>query len=101
MPELKIPSEALALVHQNAKLLDIREPEEFLRDHIEGAMNVPLSGLDNPPHFKEDIVIMCQSGRRTGEHNYPLFRKMSSGKIYILKGGLNAWNAEKLTKNLA
>ncbi len=34
-----------ALGEANAALVDVREPEEFARGHIEGAMNLPLSQL--------------------------------------------------------
>jgi NADPH-dependent 2,4-dienoyl-CoA reductase/sulfur reductase-like enzyme/rhodanese-related sulfurtransferase len=34
-----------ALGEANAALVDVREPEEFAKDHIEGALNLPLSQL--------------------------------------------------------
>ncbi|QCE34939.1 hypothetical protein FAI40_05990 [Acetobacteraceae bacterium] len=99
MPILKKPDEALTLIQNQVTLVDIREPEEFAADRIEGAKNIPLSLLMTfVPCLEGDILITCRSGKRTGEQNYPLFKKLTAGEIFILEGGMNAWNAEGLTK---
>jgi rhodanese-related sulfurtransferase len=40
------PAEAAALAAKGARIIDVREPDEFARRHIAGAVNAPLSRLD-------------------------------------------------------
>ena len=54
-----------------AALIDVREVSEFIEDHIEGALNYPLSRFQD---FVEDIkaiegpkVLYCRSGMRSGQ----------------------------------
>ena len=59
---------ARELVKQGALLLDVRTPQEFSREHIDGAVNVPLSELDGAiGEMKKSrpIVVYCQSGTRS------------------------------------
>lgn len=58
------------LLAQNSRvfLLDVREPDEFAKDHIPGSINVPLRTLPNyltqlPP--ADPIICVCESGRRS------------------------------------
>jgi rhodanese-related sulfurtransferase len=51
-----------------ALLIDVREPSEFRRGHIPGAMNMPLRSLtDNLDKLSKDrpVVLYCSSGYRT------------------------------------
>lgn len=50
------------------KILDVRTKEEFDKNHIDGAISVPLDELeDNLDKFdkKEDISVICNTGERT------------------------------------
>ena len=54
----------------NIFLLDVREPDEFLSGHIEGAVNIPIQDLpgrtkDLPENFDQTIVSICLSGARS------------------------------------
>lgn len=83
-------AEAKKLRDGGAVIVDIREPGEFAREHINGAQNLPLSkiGKANAP-AGEIVIYHCKSGMRT---------EMNSGRLpsdgceaYILKGGIEAW----------
>lgn len=54
---------------ENPLLVDVREPREFLRGHIPGAVNMPLRSLgdhlDNIPRDRP-VVLYCSTGYRTG-----------------------------------
>jgi len=56
------------LSNRSAVLVDIREPDEFARRHISGAISQPLSGWEaaelsiDPDH---DVIFACRSGMRT------------------------------------
>ncbi len=52
-------------------IIDVREPEEFARDHVEGAINIPpndimagASALADVPKDTE-LVLYCLSGARS------------------------------------
>ena len=74
-------------------VVDIREPDEFAREHIAGAVSVPLSTLergrlDVAP--RGDVVFQCKSGMRTGA-NCDRLAAAVEGPAYVLTGGLDAW----------
>ncbi|UBH09053.1 rhodanese-like domain-containing protein [Macrococcus armenti] len=59
------------LLEQSAeiKLIDVREIEEFEAGHINEAINIPLSELDQHVdkfNKEDDYIIICRSGNRSG-----------------------------------
>jgi rhodanese-related sulfurtransferase len=74
-------------------LVDIREPDEFARIHIKGALSQPLSGWEEA-HLSidpaADVVFMCRSGMRTAGACKRLSARVT-GDAFVLGGGLNAW----------
>ena len=62
-------ADARALVNDGARLVDVRTPEEFSRDHIEGAVNIPVGELENRLGELGDkqgsVVLYCRSGARS------------------------------------
>lgn len=86
-----------------ALLADIREDDEFAREHVVGSLSAPLSRFDDfdfREHGNRPLVIfMCQSGNRTCTH----FRRLAAAaarESYVLAGGLTAWKATGLPTNL-
>ncbi|WP_313103685.1 rhodanese family protein [Brevundimonas sp.] len=76
-----------------AHLIDIREPDEYARDHIAGALPAPLStfeAADLTLKAGQDVVFMCRSGNRTGVNCQRLADRVA-GPAYVLDGGLDAW----------
>jgi rhodanese-related sulfurtransferase len=74
-------------------LVDIREPDEFAREHIAGAISLPLSKLeksrlDLDPHG--GVVFTCRTGMRTGANCDRLAAHVES-RAFVLEGGLEAW----------
>ena len=63
------PQKANALVNVGAKLIDIRDADEYAREHIPGAELVPLATLTNGAALhaspEETIIFHCQAGSRT------------------------------------
>lgn len=52
-----------------AVLIDVREPDEYADEHIEGAVLLPLSGLDAallPEAAGKRRVLQCLTGKRSG-----------------------------------
>lgn len=91
------PAAARTLIESGAAVIDIREPDEFAREHIPGARNEPLSKLGGPVATgKADIVIYhCKSGMRT-KANADRLAAASGCEAYVLEGGLDAWKAAQL-----
>lgn len=54
---------------QDAKLLDVRSPAEYIQGHIPGSMNIPLHNLEEIAFLVEDkenpLYLYCQSGNRS------------------------------------
>ena len=88
----------------NLKIFDIRETDEYQREHIVGAQNILLSELDNYDFSElkdtDTIVFYCQAGNRTKQCE-PKLKQLQLEQVKILEGGLSAWqkNGGIITKN--
>ena len=87
------PIAAQRLLQQGAFALDVREPEEYAAGHIAGARLLPLGQLssrqgDLPKD--QTIVVICRSGRRSGEAVRAL-QRAGFTTAYNLEGGMIAW----------
>lgn len=101
--KFKSLSPMLAIVKMNsqgATILDVREPAEFSKGHIEDAINIPagkieeqisqLSGSKSSP-----IIVVCQTGTRS----VPACRALTKAgftDIYSITGGMQSWEDNKL-----
>ncbi len=84
-----------------AVLIDVREQDEFAREHIAGAKLIPLSRLDVPQIVSaakpgQRIVIQCKSGKRAAEACRLVNAAASSTPLMLLSGGIEAWKADNL-----
>ncbi|MDO1559132.1 rhodanese family protein [Brevundimonas sp. 2R-24] len=81
-----------------ARLVDVREPDEHAREHIAGAVLAPLSIFEEA-HLQissgEDVIFMCRSGART-QANCARLAARVEGQAFVLEGGLNGWKAAGL-----
>ncbi|PKB19128.1 rhodanese-related sulfurtransferase [Novosphingobium kunmingense] len=76
-----------------AVLVDVREPDEFARRHIAGALSRPLSQWEDA-HLSiaagQDVVFTCKSGARTQGACDRLAARVE-GTAYVLSGGVDGW----------
>ena len=81
-----------------AVLIDIRESDEYAREHILGARLAPLSAIDahdfDRDHDKA-AVFHCRSGMRTQANAARLLAK-GFREAYCLEGGIEAWKSAGL-----
>jgi rhodanese-related sulfurtransferase len=59
-----------SVIDQGAFLVDVREPGEFAGGTAKGAVNIPLGRLAeeiNRFKGKENIIVFCRSGNRSGQ----------------------------------
>lgn len=87
----------LEQVLSNVKLVDVREPSEYVGElgHIPGADLVPLGSL--PDHLNElpkdkTVVFVCRSGNRSAQAAaYATTNGWTN--VYNMKGGMLLWNS--------
>ena len=82
-------------------LLDVRTKGEYESGYIPGAINIPLSDIDEKiisflPDKSQMILVYCRSGNRSREASDKLSKL---GYFNVLEiGGINAWKGE-IVKN--
>ncbi|XYY59233.1 rhodanese-like domain-containing protein [Bacillus velezensis] len=87
--------------YRKARLIDVREPNEFEGGHILGARNIPLSQLkQRKSEIRPDkpVYLYCQNNVRGGRAAQTL-RKHGCKDIYNLKGGFKKWGGKIKAKN--
>ena len=89
--ELIDTNKALEIIDSGAVLIDVRTSEEFNREHIPNAVNIPLDQLDTIGYSKDTkIIVYCQSGMRSREAVNKL-ADIGYTNLYDLDGGLLNW----------
>jgi rhodanese-related sulfurtransferase len=95
------PQEATALTNrENAVLIDTREATEYADGHIVNAIHVPVSDVDSQvgkleKYKSRPVIAYCRSGHRSGSTCRQL-HKAGFEKVYNLRGGIMAWERDKL-----
>ena len=59
-----------AIIERGAFLVDVREPDEFAGGTAKRAVNIPLGNVAaelNRFKGKENIIVFCRSGNRSGQ----------------------------------
>ncbi|MEB3101985.1 rhodanese-like domain-containing protein [Ferviditalea candida] len=91
------PQEVLDRLRRKAKfrILDVREPEEWLSGHIPGAIHIPMGQITQRLEEidpDEELIVVCRSGNRSGmvcdylsERGY---------NVVNMSGGMMAWPGE-------
>jgi rhodanese-related sulfurtransferase len=84
-------------VSGNCTLIDVREPHEFSSSHIHGAVNIPLSKVNQRlkeiPKDKE-LILYCQSGMRS-KQAARILQKHNYTDVSHLSGGISSWSGQK------
>ena len=85
--------DAIDSASPNAVVLDVREPEEFARAHVAGAVNIPQADLatrlDEIPRDRP-ILTICQSGMRS-VRSAQFLRQQGYQNVASVVGGTAAW----------
>lgn len=84
----------------NVRLIDVREPEEFVGElgRVPGSILVPLATLESAlasDDRRAPLVVICRSGGRSGRAALALLA-MGFEKVASMRGGMLAWKDEKL-----
>ena len=81
--------------HDDAVVLDIRSQEAFDGGHIVGAISMPWVELKEKPtklnkYQQQPIVVVCAQGMESTQA-LPFLQKQGCTKVYMLAGGIRAW----------
>jgi len=79
-------------------LLDVRTEGEYNAEYIPGAINIPLSDLENRIEELDSskaIIVYCQSGSRSRTASETLAQR--GFIVYNMEGGINAWKEKFAT----
>ena len=95
------PAGLTALVNRdNALVVDLRPIGDFEKGHIPGSKNVQMSQFD--PEHKQlaaaralPVVLVCKAGQASGGAARRL-RKAGFERVYVLDGGIGAWQQDGL-----
>lgn len=76
-------------------IIDVREPDEYAKSHIEDAVNIPLrqlaQNLNKLPDSKvRPILVYCHSQKRS-THALVVLRELGYTNVYNLEGGYTAY----------
>jgi rhodanese-related sulfurtransferase len=92
-------TQVVRLINGGAKVIDIRDQEQFKAGHIVDAVNIPAAEISADPGAKlkkaKTTVLVCDTGGKSG-HLVTQLRKSGIETVVSLQGGLGAWQRENL-----
>jgi rhodanese-related sulfurtransferase len=101
--ETVAPGEAAIRLDRGARLVDVREPHEFVAGHVHGALHVPLGRVRTQgaaalataglPAAAQEVLLVCHSGVRSRIAQSLLARDAPAGRRYVnVSGGMAGWS---------
>lgn len=95
------PSAAVRLINdRDALAVDVRQPSEFKRGHLLGAMNIPAAKLKERIQelnkYKERPIIVYSGMSAGAMEPAKMLRSQGFGEVYALRGGINSWTTNNL-----
>lgn len=85
---------------QDAKVIDVRDSDEFRQGHIAGSLNIPLSQFAERvaelDRFKDKpVILVCKMGTSAALAGRQL-RARGFATVLRVQGGIQGWRAENL-----
>ncbi|QWF71024.1 rhodanese-like domain-containing protein [Methylomonas paludis] len=85
---------------ENSLIVDVRDPQEFIKSHIEDAQNIPLAKLEEQlpklgKHKSHPLIVVCQTGARSATASKTL-SKAGFEQVFNMAGGMQSWEDNKL-----
>ena len=97
----RTPQQVVQLMNNDESLiLDVRENNEYQQGHIVNSLHIPMSEVKNrlselEKYKNTQIIVSCRSGHRSSR-TCALLKKMGFTNIFNLRGGIMAWESDKL-----
>ena len=90
--------DAKRMIESGARVIDVRQPDEWNRGHIVGATLVPINGIytfgkalkDLHIGPDEEVIFVCASGQRSAAAA-EIAMVAGLNKVYNLANGMNGW----------
>jgi rhodanese-related sulfurtransferase len=99
MPEDWNQVPARTVVKAKPFVVDVRQPEDYAKGFIDGAVNIPLrdlpASLGALPAIESDIVVACNSGHGSAI-GMAVLQMLGYKKAKSLEGGMQAWRQASL-----
>ncbi len=95
------PTQTTQLINrEDAQVIDVREPDEYVAGHLPESRNFPLGRLEERASeldkFKNTpLILICQTGARSTGACKKL-EKLGFTKVHNLDSGINAWRTAGL-----
>lgn len=95
------PAEAVHLMNkEDAIVLDVREDNERISGHIQGAKHLALSVFKQrvdelQTHVEKPVIAYCKMGSRSSQA-CEILKKNNFKNVMSLKGGIEAWKTVNL-----
>ena len=80
------------------RLIDIRTPEEYQKQHIPNTINIPAQDLSpglSQFHSADKIVCICNHGRERSQAAAAIVYSLGFENTYYLAGGVAGWLAKE------
>lgn len=93
IPTIDIEELERLMAADAVRVLDVREPHEYARGHVRGAVNVPTGRVAAQlAKLKRDkpYAVICQSGSRSMGATAQLLEAGFDGAVSV-RGGTGAW----------
>ncbi|MBU2674527.1 MAG: rhodanese family protein [Hafnia sp.] len=95
------PQMASKMLGEGALLVDIRDPQEYAREHIFQAQLYPLGELEKGMKISgvtptSKVIFHCLSGMRSSKNAERLVQAAAPAQVYLMEGGINAWKTAGL-----
>ncbi|HEU0198611.1 MAG TPA: rhodanese-like domain-containing protein [Nevskiaceae bacterium] len=99
-PRLAIPDAVRMINDRSPLVIDVRSAAEFKKGHMLGAVSVPAAKVkERGSQFDKDlerpVIVYCNLGGSSVEVAKGL-RARGHKEVYVLKGGINAWQNSNL-----
>ena len=90
--------DAKGMIEAGARVVDVRQPDEWHRGHIAEATLVPLDGIytfgkalqDLQVSEEEEVIFVCASGQRSATAS-EIALVAGLKNVYNLANGMNGW----------
>lgn len=88
------------LTREKSIVVDVSEPADFKKAHIPDSVNLPAKSLSKDPkpiekHKNKNVILVCRMGNKSQSVAKQLIRS-GYAKVYVLSGGMAAWEKENL-----
>ncbi len=85
-------------------VIDVRDPHEYIKGHIENSINIPLSKFEEKiktveKYKSKPVIVVCQSGTRAVPA-CKILTKADFTDVYNMIGGMQSWEESNFPKKI-